>query len=79
MPAQQGPPGPAAGLMLDLRRQLSERVQRRLRDPLPEKLWKYLPPFRAPSGLAAAPAADGRVPERGELSEADRGERVRSA
>jgi len=40
--------------MLDLK-QLSAQVQRRVRDPLPEKLWKYLPPFRPPSRLGAAP------------------------
>jgi hypothetical protein len=49
--------------MLDLR-QLSARVQRRRRDPLPEQLWKFLPPFRSPPRGAAAAAA--RVLERGE-------------
>jgi hypothetical protein len=40
--------------MLDLQ-QLSERVQRRMRDPLPEKLWKFLPPFRSSPRDAATP------------------------
>jgi len=36
---------------------LTRRIQRRVRDPLPEKLWKYLPPFPALPRLTTAPAA----------------------